>query len=354
MLRLLAALLAVVLSTSLAHTVQRGAGGGRGAAAAGPNAIVGRVLDPSGKPVPGTFVTALTPEPQDRRAFRFVSARLQSITNERGEFRLEGLYFGEFYVVALPRNQPLDAGQRPNRAGYANTFHPNAVRVADAKRIRVTPSGPPSADIVLTPARLSVISGLVTGSTGQPVSGGTLVMTHGDGFFGLNTRTLVIRPDGTFVAPALPLGTYHLQFRESAWPPPRGEIPKISGATVVVGDTDIGNVAVKPIFMVQGTGRLIVDPAARAALSPSSIQIGAVPVDFDGNPGPQRPGTVKDDLIFEFKTWPAVCEIRVTLPSREWSVKAIRLNGVDVTDKPIEFVAGKDVSGLEIELVKRK
>ena len=34
-------------------------------------------------------------------------------------------------------------------------------------------------------------------------------------------------------------------------------------------------------------------------------------------------------------------------------MKAIRLNGVDVTDKPIEFVAGKDVSGLEIELVKR-
>ena len=143
--------------------------------AGGPNAIVGRVLNPSGKPVPGDVRHRAHSRAAGSSAFRFVSARLQSITNERGEFRLARVVLGEFYVVALPRNQPLDVGQRPNRVGYTNTFHPNAVRVADAKRIRVTPSGPPSADIVLTPARLSVISGLVTGSTGQPVSGGTLV-----------------------------------------------------------------------------------------------------------------------------------------------------------------------------------
>ena len=98
--------------------------------------------------------------------------------------------------------------------------------------------------------------------------------------------------------------------------------------------------------------RLVVDPAARSALQPSAVQVGASPVDFDGNPGPQSPGTVNADLTFEFRTWPSVGRIRVQLPPG-WAVKAIRLNGVDVTDKPIDFVAGKVVSGLEIEPVKR-
>ena len=355
MLRLSAlAALAILLSTSDTSPGQRGAGGERELPGGGPKAIVGHVFDPSGKPVPGTFVTALSQEPRAGRAFSLVSARLQSITNERGEFRLEdGLYFGEFYVVALPHNEPYGADRRLNRAGYANTFFPNVVRVADAKRVRVSPSGPARADITLAPARLWAISGTVIGSSGQPIPGGRLAMPRGDGFFGLAARTFAFRTDSTFVAPGLQPGTYHLRFHESPWPPARGTTPVVSGATVVVADADVTDVRVMPIRMVQATGRLIVDGPARSALQPSAIQIGASPVDFDGNPGPSRPGLVKDDLTFAFKTWPSVGQIRVQLPSREWAVKAIRLNSVDVTDKPIDFVAGKEVSGLEIELVKR-
>jgi hypothetical protein len=46
--------------------------------------------------------------------------------------------------------------------------------------------------------------------------------------------------------------------------------------------------------------------------------------------------------------------IRVRLPAQAWAVKAVRLNSIDVTDKPIDFVAGKDISGLEIELIARR
>ena len=79
--------------------------------------------------------------------------------------------------------------------------------------------------------------------------------------------------------------------------------------------------------------------------------MGGVPIDFNGNPGPSLPGAVQDDLTFEFRTWPALGRLRVNgLPST-WKVKAIRVNGVDATDKSIDFVAGKDVVGIEIELI---
>ena len=67
--------------------------------------------------------------------------------------------------------------------------------------------------------------------------------------------------------------------------------------------------------------------------------------------GPGRPGFAKHDLTFEFRTWPAVGYVRVFINSPGWVVKAIRLNGADVTDKDLDF--RHDVSGLEIEVVKR-
>lgn len=310
----LAAVILVLPLGSAGVSLRQGGGAGAGRSSNAPNAIVGRVLDPSGKPVPGTFVTALRPQARSAtRLFGFVSALLRSTTNERGEFRLDGLSFEELYVVALPHNAPLGVDSRLNRLGYANTFYPNVTSAADAKTVRVTASGPATVEITLAPARLSAVSGTVIGAAGQPVRGGTVLLTHGDGLFGLDSRGFVIRPDGAFLAPALQPGTYFLQFHESAWPPPRGVIPNVSGVKVIVAGADVTNVRVVPITMVRVTGHLVVDPAARASLNPSMIRLGASPVDFDGNPGPQQPGDAKDDLTFEFRTWPSVGKVRVTI-----------------------------------------
>ncbi len=347
--------MAIVAGMSIDIAAQRGADANGERRSDGPKAIVGRVVDPSGKPVPEVFVTALIPEPAAGRPFHLANARLRSLTNELGEFRLEGdVYFGQYFVVALPHNQVLDAGGRTNRSGYANTFYPNAVRPADAKRVSVTASGPARIEITLAPARLFTISGIVVGSAGQQVGGGRLGVVHGDGFFGVDARTLAIRQDGTFIAPALQPGTYHLRFHESTWPPARGEIPVLSGATVLVADTDITGVRVSPIRMVSATGRLKVEPGDRPGLQLSAIHISATPIDFDGNPGPQRPGSVNDDLTFEFRSWPGEGKIHVRLPSQDWAVKAIRLNGTDVADRPVRFLPGTNITGLEIELVRSR
>jgi hypothetical protein len=100
---------------------------------------------------------------------------LVATTTEQGDYVLEDVVPGEYYVIALPRNSAVDLLGQPNRHGHANTFHPNAARVSDAARVRVT-MGRAIATITLAPAKLAYVSGVVMGESGQPVKGGRWVL----------------------------------------------------------------------------------------------------------------------------------------------------------------------------------
>jgi hypothetical protein len=316
-----------------------------------PNVIAGRVLDSEGRPVGDVAVTALVPTSSSPYGFRPVDVRMTSVTAADGAFRLDRLPLGRYYVIALPHNRQLTDPRQP-RNGYANTFFPNATRVADAQVVLVTPTAQARADVTLAPAALATIRGGVTDSTGQPVRSGRLGLARGNGLFGIDSASLAIGPDGTFRTPPLPPGTYHLHYREGLWPPPRHETPKVSVAKVLLAGADVNDTRVVPVRMVRGLGRVIVDPATGAALEPSTVTIAATPLDSDGNPGPQRPGVLASDLTFELRTWPGDNIIRGSLP-RGWVVKAVRHKNADISNQPIRFVEGQDISGLEIELVRR-
>jgi hypothetical protein len=318
--------------------------------------IVGRVVDASSQPVPDVLVVPLweTPSRHGKTIHPF-SVRGGSTTNANGEFRIEQLFHGSYYLVALPRNvprgQPLPANSNAYRFGYAITYYPSATRVADAKRIEVGDKPVAAGTITMGSAHLAQISGIAIASNGQPARGGQLAITHGDHMFGVDSMAVPIRADGTFVVGGVPPGTYHLHLREGQWPPPRDVIPKVSVAKVLVADGDVTRVRVTPIEMVKATGRLILDATQRSLLA-SGIRVNGVPVDWDGNPGPTRGGTVRDDLTFEFRAWPGLGYIRVSVGRQEWTTKAVRLNGLDLGDRDIDFQQGREISGLEVELGK--
>jgi hypothetical protein len=72
------------------------------------NAIVGKVVDQSGGAVPATFVTIVERDLLHGVArFHPVNVRLSALTDHRGEYRLENLPPGEFFVVAIPQNLRL-------------------------------------------------------------------------------------------------------------------------------------------------------------------------------------------------------------------------------------------------------
>lgn len=114
-----------------------------------------------------------------------------------------------------------------------------------------------TADIVMQPVPLSVVSGTVIGSNGEPAPNARIRIARGDGLFGVAGMEFTSRPNGSFAVPGIDPGTYFLHFSEGVWPPPREvETPLISGAKVVVAGADVPNVRVVPISMVQGSGHL--------------------------------------------------------------------------------------------------
>src|SRR5262249_53524494 len=64
-------------------------------------------------------------------------------------------------------------------------------------------------------------------------------------------------------------------------------------------------------------------------------------------------GAVKDDWTFELRTRPGLMAIRAFAMGSDWRLKAVRLNGADVTDTGIEFKPNEDVSGIEIDITTR-
>jgi hypothetical protein len=317
------------------------------------NAITGRVTDDAGKPVSGATVTLVVRDTRWGTRFYPADVRLRVSTDAAGHYRIEHLSLGEYYVVAIPRNQDKSADNRPIRSGYGLTYHPSARSVADAKLVTVNVREAQTADIVLQPSPLSIVSGTVIGSNGSPASSARVLIARGDGLFGLDGGAFTSRPDGTFALAGLVPGTYFFHFREGVWPPPRTvETPLISGAKVVVEGKDLTGVRLVPIPMVRGTGRVVVDPAVRTTLRASAITVIGVPADFEGNPGPQRPGILKDDLTFEFRTWPGPARVRVTIDDVGWTVKAIRYNGKDVMKIPILFKEGQEITGIEVEVAR--
>ena len=328
-----------------------------GGAAQGPGSqfrpghlVRGMVKDAGGNPVAMVLVTAVRrderpglnrgPEAAER-PYHPVQANLGAMTDSSGRYELSLPYADEVYLVALPRHSTRAA----QRSGFGNTFHPSAARFAAAIPVQVRPGSEVTADITLVPARLAVLSGTVFDSTGQPAKGGRLLIALGDGLFGVGGQALSLRPDGRFTLPNVQPGTYFLQFRESAWPPPRGTVPLLSNAKVVVNGADV-DVRVVPIKPVRATGRLIVHggPDRR----PEGLRVGALPVPIDGNPGPSYPGIVTPDGTFEFRAWPLPSRIRVFADDREYTVETVRLNGRDLPHGIVDFEKLGEVAGLEV------
>ena len=314
--------------------------------------ISGRVINASGQPVPGTVVTLLRREsPFGALQLVPVNLRAKVTTGPKGEFVFQHIPAGPYFLVALPQNSAATPNNRPNRSGYAITYYPNAATAAGAKSVTVIVGPTVTANITLAPAYLFGISGSVIASDGRPPKGAVLGILHGNGLSGVDAKGVPVRVDGTFQTAGLPPGTYFLQMREGVWPPPADVIPKLSGAKVTISDRDIEGIRVAPIDMVHVTGRVVVDRSIRSLLTPASVEISATPADFESMPGPQRPGILKNDFTFEFRTWPGQGNIRVALRVPGWAATAIRLKGVDVKETGVNF-QGKEMSGLEIELVK--
>ena len=160
----------------------------------------------------------------------------------------------------------------------------------------------------------------------------------------------------------MPPGEYILRVI-AARPPQAGPLtgaPAFSTALVTVNGEDLSGVTLVPTAPVTIAGRVVFDDAgAGQSLKPATIRVLVQPLGTDDNlfGGGGPPSPLHDDFTFDIKTLPGRVALRASVPTTPdapngWQVKAVRVNGADVTDTGVD-VNPQGTSGIEIEVTNR-
>jgi hypothetical protein len=325
-------------------------------------AITGRIVDEFGEPAAGIEIDVLRREPRDAGgAVRTTSMSLTPTTDDTGAFRVWGLAPGDYIVGARPNRfvaeTPGDADTR--REGYSATYYPGTPVLANARAVRVTAgrdTGGVAFGLVTVP--LATVRGMVLLPPDIPARavsvGVSLVAPQRlDGYV---TRGVRPRDDGSFELTRLAPGSYQMTARQFQ----QGGIEYYGTTDIEVNGADLDGVtlAMRRGAIVRGrvlteSGEPVGVPVMVALVAGADRAPMPRPVRtysdgsfrLDGAFGRLRVQAVQALLIPGAES-PGI-NVRalqdVTPASRAlttWWVKAITLNGRDVTDEPIDFDQG--------------
>jgi hypothetical protein len=322
--------------------------------------ISGRIVDDGGDPVAGTMVSAL------RFAFVAGSRRLvpgtgeggSDRTDDQGAFRLYGLPPGDYYVSANNRNNSMMMpGMNNTEAdGFAPTYYPGTPNLGEATRVTVKAGQEMSgANFALLVARMARIRGRALNSRGEPVTGAMLMLTPADPMMGMNVgmnmMNSMVAGDGSFQFANVAPGRYNMNVRPTGMPGVNSEFATLP---VNVGNDDIDNLFVTTSAGATLNGVVVTDDGSVPPFRPDQVQIFAQPAEMSANMFGGGPTKVNDDFTFEMNALFDRRLIRGAIGvgsmagNAGWYLKAIVLDGDDVTDRGIEFAPGRAYDGLQI------
>jgi len=300
--------------------------------------ISGRIYDEFGEPVAGTLVQALRSRMvQGRRRLQTVGAGDR--TDDTGAFRLYGLAPGDYYVTASAG--PAEAVKRD-----PPIFYPGTANVAEAQPITIGAGAEEAADFQLATVRYATVSGVVLNSSGAPVEAMVALLSEAVGLgpvtdagvaaFRINADSGF---DGVFTIENVPSGQYTLT-TSLPFPPggPEGGT-RSPGLMMRLPET-----VSMPLLVNGDVSGLVLTTRAGAALRgtfvaesgvvrplPNGIRVTARSV----NAGMMMQGGTGTEFHVGGMSGPFRLEVQ-DLPE-DWVVSAILVDGVDLTDQPIDL-----------------
>jgi len=325
------------------------------------------VVDENGEPLVRASVDLVRwGYAQGRRVLRPVPWA-SAATDDLGRYRLYGLPPGEFFLRAAPFSAAVDM-EGGIRAVYVPAYWPGTADINAAERLTLT-AGAEVTDrnFVLRPTPAIRVSGTVVGSNGAAPSGGDVALLQlADGRYdrpaqGLDSTRL--GPGGSFSVLGVAPGQYLIQVQTSEFTSGRGVGRRglqpgggyeYALVPLSVKDASIDGLRVTTSPGAAASGRVVFDQGAEPRFGPNSLPLTAQPVGIPVsrmNTQSTR-ARVHTDWTFEFAGLFGPRVFRVAdLPG--WTLTAVRRNGADITDEPIEFKGNESVSGLEIVISNR-
>jgi len=214
-----------------------------------PTAVIsGRITDEDGDPMAGVVVIALKKKPgkSTRESVGTVG------TNDLGEYRLAGLFPGQYWIVAMP---PVDfrdyekqekslagAGQPDTR--YVSTYYPGTYDAMQASALALKADDEMPVNFTLVPARTYRVRGIVTGVMAGQKPAVELVSKTGD-----SMRASEVGPDGQFEVRGVAPGSYVVR---ASTPTESQSFTAHQDVSVVAADVDGVKLTPLPSFTLSG------------------------------------------------------------------------------------------------------
>jgi hypothetical protein len=178
---------------------------------------------------------------------------------------------------------------------------------------------------------------------------GTVMAWSKAGFDFTTSSIGPIRPDGTFTVNGLAPGEYTIRTNSM------GIDSEVAVARITVTGDDLTGLHLVGAPPSIASGRIVFDPVAAASLPmpmlrPRPLEPDALVIGISST-------RIGDDGTFELKSRPGRMRIDIVTDgmyeTSGWAIRAVWLNGVDVTDSGVEFSPNENLSGLEVELTTR-
>ncbi len=311
------------------------------------NFISGTLLDEDDTPFAGALVEALRAV-YDNGQRRFVTVA-ESISDDRGQFRLFGIPPGQYFITAF---DPAFAkvGDQLGQLFYGPTFYPGTPYQDEAVRVTLDP-GIPIEGLkfklkIIKPAR---VTGKVT-TTGVQLLAGAIDIgpLRNSKIAPFAVSEADLRPDGVFQFANVLAERYRIRAR--------GEVERQGVSHFMQYTTPVEGADITDINMTLSPGALVMGKvtwAGRATPPPadqSQIRVRA-PMTDGSSFGDALTGTITAGREFSLRgCMQGQHFIRVDGLPEPWRLKQVLWRGSDVTDIPIDMDYGQLMDGFEVIL----
>jgi Carboxypeptidase regulatory-like domain len=317
-------------------------------------AIFGRVLDEFGEPSVGTRVQVLRNRAESGGR-RLLLVGMADQTDDTGAFRIYGLPPGEYFVAAS--TGLIDAIKRD-----PPVYYPGTMSFAEAQPITLGAGTEASADFQISDvARAATVSGVVLTSSGAPAPGAMVNLSSNTvsatpGAQGIAMLHADAGSDGTFSIQNVPPGPYTISAQLQMQPFDAGFIagardassapnaplreqmlnlmPETASMQLAVTSEGVSGVTLSTRRGGRVNGRFVADTGVTRAL-PTGLVV-RLRSSGPGNMQMTMNGG-NDTGDFQLAGISGPTRLEVDGVPDGWAIKAILLDGEDVTDAPFEL-----------------
>lgn len=242
-----------------------------------PTAVIsGRVTDEDGDPVSEVRIVAQKRRPGKAGRESVATAG----TNDLGEYRISGLFPGQYWIVAIPApdardyekpqgkspaHESDDAPQQDTR--YLTTYYPGTYDAMQASPVTLKAGDEMPVALTLVPARTYRVRGIITGVTPKQKTVVELVSQGGD-----SARSSDVGPDGQFEVRGVGPGSYVMRATSGT---DTQSLTARQNVNVVAGDVEGIKLTPQPSFTLTGHVRLEGGPGDLTQLSANLRQADA-------------------------------------------------------------------------------